>query len=82
MQMQADTIGAPVQRSRCVESTAMGAAYLAGLAVGYWTGLADVLRNRAIDRVFYPSIGQAEREKRLKGWEKAVKYAFGWAKDE
>ncbi|HIR10394.1 MAG TPA: glycerol kinase GlpK [Candidatus Avoscillospira stercoripullorum] len=82
MQMQADTIGAPVQRPRCVESTAMGAAYLAGLAVGYWTGLADVLRNRAIDRVFYPSIGQAEREKRLKGWEKAVKYAFGWAKDE
>ena len=82
MQMQADTIGAPVQRPRCVESTAMGAAYLAGLAVGYWTGLADVLRNRAIDRVFYPSIGQAEREKRLKGWEKAVKYAFGWAKNE
>ena len=82
MQMQADTIGAPVQRPRCVESTAMGAAYLAGLAVGYWTGLADVLRNRAIDRVFYPSIGQAERDKRLKGWEKAVKYAFGWAKDE
>ena len=82
MQMQADTIGAPVQRPRCLESTAMGAAYLAGLAVGYWTGLADVLRNRAIDRVFYPSIGQAERDKRLKGWEKAVKYAFGWAKDE
>ena len=82
MQMQADTIGAPVQRPRCVESTAMGAAYLAGLAVGYWTGLADVLRNRAIDRVFYHSIGQAERDKRLKGWEKAVKYAFGWAKDE
>ena len=82
MQMQADTIGAPVQRPRCVESTAMGAVYLAGLAVGYWTGLADVLRNRAIDRVFYPSIGQAERDKRLKGWEKAVKYAFGWAKDE
>ena len=82
MQMQADTIGAPVQRPRCVESTAMGAAYLAGLAVGYWTGLADVLRNRAIDRVFYPSISQAERDKRLKGWEKAVKYAFGWAKDE
>ena len=82
MQMQADTIGALVQRPRCVESTAMGAAYLAGLAVGYWTGLADVLRNRAIDRVFYPSIGQAERDKRLKGWEKAVKYAFGWAKDE
>ena len=80
MQMQADTIGAPVQRPVCVESTALGASYLAGLAVGYWTGLDDVQRNRAVDRVFYPSISQAEREKRLKGWEKAVRYAFGWAK--
>ena len=81
MQMQADTIGAPVQRPVCVESTALGAAYLAGLAVGYWTGLEDVLRNRAVDRTFYPSIGPEEREKRLRGWEKAVRYAFAWAKD-
>lgn len=81
MQMQADVIGAPVQRPRSVESTAMGAAYLAGLAVGYWTGKEDVLRNRGVDRTFYPSISEEEREKRLKGWAKAVKYAFGWAKD-
>ena len=81
MQMQADTIGAPVQRPVCVESTALGAAYLAGLAVGYWTGLEDVLRNRAVDRTFYPSIGPEERGKRLRGWEKAVRYAFAWAKD-
>ena len=81
MQMQADTIGAPVQRPVCVESTALGAAYLAGLAAGYWTGLEDVLRNRSIDRVFYPSISPEAREKRLQGWAKAVRYAYGWAKD-
>ena len=82
MQMQADIIGTPVQRPVCVESTAMGAAYLAGLAVGYWSGEADVLRNRAIDRVFYPSITLEARERKLKGWAKAVRYAYGWAKDE
>ena len=82
MQMQADIIGTPVQRPVCVESTAVGAAYLAGLAVGYWSGEADVLRNRAIDRVFYPSITLEERERKLKGWAKAVRYAYGWAKDE
>ncbi len=81
MQMQADVIGAPVQRPRSVESTAMGAAYLAGLAVGYWTGKNDVLRNRDVDRTFYPSISEEEREARLKGWAKAVKYAYGWAKE-
>lgn len=81
MQMQADIMGTPVQRPVCVESTALGAAYLAGLAVGYWSGEADVLRNRAIDRVFYPSITQEERQNRLKGWAKAVRYAYGWAKE-
>jgi glycerol kinase len=82
MQMQADLIGTPVQRPESVESTAMGAAYLAGLAVGYWKNKGDVLRNRAVDRTFYPSIGSEEREKRTKGWAKAVKYAYGWAKEE
>ena len=82
MQMQADLIGTPVQRPRSVESTAMGAAYLAGLAVGYWKDKEDVLKNRAIDRTFYPSIGPEERTRRLKGWAKAVKYAYGWAKEE
>ena len=81
MQMQADLVGTPVQRPACVESTALGAAYLAGLAVGYWTGLEDVLRNREIDRVFYPSISPQERQSRMKGWSKAVQYARGWAKE-
>ena len=81
MQTQADIIDAPVQRPRCVETTAMGAAYLAGLAVGYWKNKEDVLRNWAIDRTFEPDISPEEREKRVKGWNKAVKCAYGWAKD-
>ena len=72
MQMQADISGAPVNRPMCVETTAMGAAYLAGLAVGYWSGKEDVLKNWAIDRVFEPAIGQEERAKRCKGWSRAV----------
>ena len=82
MQTQADIINAPVNRPRCVETTAMGAAYLAGLAVNYWTSKEDVLKNWAIDKTFTPQIMDAERAKRIKGWEKAVKYAYGWARDE
>ena len=82
MQMQADISGAPVNRPMCVETTAMGAAYLAGLAVGYWSGKEDVLKNWAIDRVFEPAIGQEERAKRCKGWSRAVTRAYGWAKED
>ena len=82
MQTQADIINAPVNRPQCVETTAMGAAYLAGLAVNYWTSKEDVLKNWAIDKTFTPQIADTERVKRIKGWEKAVKYAYGWARDE
>ena len=82
MQMQSDISGAPVQRPTCVETTAMGAAYLAGLAVGYWASKEDVVRNRAIDRVFHPEITAEERAAKVKGWNKAVKCSYGWAKDE
>ena len=82
MQMQSDISGAPVQRPTCVETTAMGAAYLAGLAVGYWASKEDVVHNRAIDRVFHPEITAEERAAKVKGWNKAVKCAYGWAKDE
>ncbi len=81
MQSQSDIINAPVQRPKCVETTAMGAAYLAGLAVGYWVSKEDVIKNWAIDRVFQPSISDKERKEKIDGWNKAVKYAFGWAKD-
>ena len=73
MQTQADIINAPVNRPQCVETTAMGAAYLAGLAVGYWSSKEDVIKNWAIDKTFEPKIEAAEREKRIKGWNKAVK---------
>ena len=82
MQTQADIINAPVNRPCCVETTAMGAAYLAGLAVGYWSSKEDVIKNWAIDKTFEPKIEAAEREKRIKGWNKAVKYAYGWAKED
>ena len=82
MQTQADLIDAPVQRPRCVETTAMGAAYLAGLAVGYWRSKEDVVKNWAIDRNFTPTISEEDRGKRLRGWNKAVKCAFDWAKED
>ena len=82
MQMQADISGAPVNRPMCVETTAMGAAYLAGLAVGYWTSKEDVIKNWAIDRTFEPAIDEAERTARCKGWSKAVKCSYGWAKED
>lgn len=66
---------------RCVETTAMGAAYLAGLAVGYWASKEDVVKNWAIDRTFAPNIGAEERDKRIRGWNRAVKCAYGWAKE-
>ena len=82
MQVQSDLIDAPVKRPSCIETTAMGAAYLAGLAVGYWENKEDVIRNWEVDRVFEPKLAADEREKKIKGWKKAVRYAFDWAKDE
>lgn len=82
MQFQADIINAPVSRPRCVETTAMGAAYLAGLAVGYWKSKEDVIKNWQIDKVFEPECAEEKRERRIRGWNKAVKYAYGWAKED
>ena len=81
MQTQADLIHAPVKRPKCVETTAMGAAYLAGLATGYWSSREEVIKNWAIDRTFEPMIGEEKRSEMLRGWNKAVRYAYGWAKE-
>lgn len=81
MQFQADILGTPVNRPVCAETTAMGAAYLAGLAVGYWAGKEEVIKNWKISRVFEPMMEEADRTERIAGWEKAVKYSFGWAKE-
>ncbi len=82
MQTQADLSNAPVLRPRCVETTAMGAAYLAGLAVGYWNSREDVLHNWSVDRVFAPNLAPEQREKRIRGWNKAVRCAYNWAKED
>ncbi len=82
MQFQADMLDKPVKRPACVESTAMGAAFLAGLAVGYWKSKEEVTKMVHYDHVFEPVMCQEEREAKRKGWNKAVRYSFGWAKDE
>ncbi len=80
LQFQADIIGAPVHRPECVETTAMGAAYLAGLAVGYWETKEDVVRNWHMGRVFQPNMAADRRAKLTAGWRKAVRVSSGWEK--
>jgi glycerol kinase len=79
LQFQADLLGVPVRRPVVGETTALGAAYLAGLAVGYWDGLDDVRRNWALDREFAPQRSRAEVEHLYTGWKKAVSRSLGWA---
>ena len=81
MQTQANITAAPVCRPVCVETTALGAAYLAGLAVGYWKNQEEIQRNWSVDRSFTPDISQQEREKLLSGWRKAVSCCAGWEKE-
>ena len=80
LQMQADLIDAEVWRPSCVETTAMGASYLAGLAVGYWKDLDEVKANHEIEKVFRPAIDADERNEKISGWHKAVACTRGWAK--
>lgn len=81
MQTQSDIINVPVCRPSCIETTALGAAYLAGLATGYWKSTDEIAENISIDKIFNPQISDAERERRIRGWKKAVKYSYDWAKD-
>ena len=81
MQLQADILQATVLRPVCVETTALGAAYLAGLAAGYWSGTEDIRRNWAVDRTFTPSISPAQRDEKVQGWRRAVQRAFDWARE-
>ena len=81
VQTQSDISAAPVLRPKSVETTAMGAAYLAGLAVGYWTDLEDIRKNWSVDRTFTPTLAESQRQKRLTGWKKAVTCTMGWEKD-
>lgn len=79
MQFQSDIINAPVDRPVCIETTALGAAYLAGLAVGYWKNKEEVVQNWQISQTFQPNMENERREKLLKGWAEAVKRSFNWA---
>ena len=79
MQFQSDLLGAEVLRPACIETTALGAAYLAGLAVGYWKDTADIKQNRQTGRVFLPEMRDATRAKLLKGWNRALTTALAWA---
>ena len=81
MQMQADIIQTEVNRPKCVETTAAGAAYLAGLAVGYWKSKDDVLTNISIEKTFKPEISREEQEKKIAKWHKAVEHARDWERD-
>ncbi|MCR4945582.1 MAG: glycerol kinase GlpK [Lachnospiraceae bacterium] len=78
MQMQADIIQTGVYRPRCVETTAAGAAYLAGLAVGFWKSKEDLLKNITTDKKFEPRISYEEQQKKMSRWHKAVEYARDW----
>jgi glycerol kinase len=78
MQFQSDILGVPVSRPKVIETTALGAAYLAGLAVGYWKDKKEISSKWQIDRSFKPEMDSEEREKLYKGWKKAVTRALAW----
>lgn len=81
MQFQSDIIGKEVDRPKVVETTALGAAYLAGIAVGFWKGKEEISRRWSIDRKFIPSISVDEREKKYSRWKKAVERSKMWEED-
>ena len=80
MQFQSDILDTPVDRPKCIETTALGAAYLAGLAVGYWKDLDDIRRNWELGRQFTPQMEEEKRTANIQGWEEATHRSYGWAK--
>ena len=81
MQFQADIVDTQVHRPECIETTALGAAYLAGLAVGYWKDREEIRANWRIGKVFGPMMEQEKRERLLKGWKRAVRCALAWSEE-
>ena len=82
MQMQADLLGVAVLRPRVTETTALGAAYLAGLATGFWRDASEISAQWAVDARFEPAMGDAERAATLQRWHDAVQRSMGWAQQE
>lgn len=81
MQFQADILGVPVERPQVLETTALGAAYLAGLAVGYWKSQEEISNQWLLDRRFDPQMKNSEVEKLTKGWNRALKSVEAWSKE-
>lgn len=82
IKFQADIAGIRAERPKCIETTALGAAYLAGLAVGYWSSKDEIRKNWNLGRTFEPTMEETERAKLLKGWHRAVRCALAWSQDE
>ena len=78
MQFQADQLGVAVVRPRVTETTALGAAYAAGLAVGYWSSRAELVRNWGVERRWQPAMAEPQRAKLYSSWQKAVRRSFDW----
>ena len=79
MKFQADIMGATVHRPKCIETTALGAAYLAGVAVGYWKDKDEIRKNWNLGRSFEATMDEQERSRLIKGWKRAVRCALAWA---
>ncbi len=79
LEFQADILGQPVLRPVCIETTSLGAAYLAGLATGYWQSMDDIISNWQIDRIFKPKMSGETRDKLINDWHKAVERSLNWA---
>ena len=82
MQFQSDILNVPINRPEIVETTALGAAYLAGLATGFWKNKEEIMENKNISKSFIPVMLTEKRNKLIKGWSKAVKAALYWAEEE
>ena len=81
MQFQSDILNARVERPQCIETTALGAAYLAGIAVGFWKDREEIRKYWALEHAFAPDMDEEKRSGLLKGWKKAVRCSFDWARD-
>ena len=82
MQFQSDLLGSELVRPQCIETTGLGAAYLAGLAVGYWKDRDEIRENWKAERDFAPEMPEEERKKLIKGWKRAVRCALAWAQED
>ena len=81
MQFQADILGVPVIRPKVAETTALGAAYAAGLATGFWSNLEDLRQNWGVDRTWEPSMDSSKRDELYRNWKRAVERSFGWVEE-